>query len=279
MAFLPVALLASAILCQPARAGAWTQPKGKTYLRTSLQAYSADRYYDDTGNAFDGDWWDPEATFSAATISQVLEYGWRDDLTFLFDARFRSLLADRGSTGLRDDQVSGLGDVGIGLRGKLPTKSLVAAIQGRIEVPGGYDADRADYALGAGEVNLEGRFQIGGSLGTRPSWWNGEGGYRLRGGDFGDEIVFALAAGVEVGRHLWVRLGFGGVSALETTVVDIGDPDQRDPSQTASYASVGGALSWVLSPGATVEVGISSDVAGQNTFQGRSLEVALELRP
>ncbi|MCA9727507.1 MAG: hypothetical protein KC729_07475, partial [Candidatus Eisenbacteria bacterium] len=129
-------------------AGAWTQPLGETYLRTSVTAYGADRYYDDAGNANDGDWWDPEASFGAVTVTQLLEYGWREDVTFLFDARFKSLIAERGASGRRDDKVSGLGDVRLGLRKKLPTKSLVAALQGRVEIPGGYDPDRTDYALG-----------------------------------------------------------------------------------------------------------------------------------
>jgi hypothetical protein len=275
-----VFVAASLIWATGAQAGAWTQPLGKTYLRTAISAYTADRYFDDTGNVNDGDWWDPESSFSAATISQILEYGWREDITFLFDARFKSLVADRGSSQRGNDQVSGLGDIGLGLRKKLRTKSLVAAIQGRVELPGGYDAARTDYALGSGEVNVEGRFQLGGTLGGgRPSWWNGEAGYKFRGGDYGDEILFGLAAGVEVAGSFWVRLGFGVVSALETRFVDIEDPQQRDPSQSASYASIGGALTWALSPGASLEVGLSRDVAGENTFQGQSLELAVELRP
>ncbi|MCA9727506.1 MAG: transporter, partial [Candidatus Eisenbacteria bacterium] len=121
---------------------------------------------------------------------------------------------------------------------------------------------------------------LGGTLGGhRPSWWSGEGGYKFRGGDYHDEIVFGLAAGVEVVSRVWLRLGIGGISALKSTVVDVQDPQQHDPSQNASYASIGGALLYRLNDALGVEIGYSSDVAGENTFQGRSLELALEMRP
>lgn len=263
-----------------ANAEAWTQPVGKTFLKTSISAHTADGYYDDNGNAQDGDWWDPQSSYREATISQILEYGWRDDVTFLFDARFRSLVADRGTSDRGNDQVSGLGDVGLGLRKKLPTKKLAAALQGRVEIPGGYDPERRDYSLGAGEVNLEGRFQLGGTVGgSRRNWWNGEAGYRLRGGDFGDEIVFLLEAGVGIAGSLSAQLGFDLLSALETTFVDLEDPAQRDPLQSASRASVGGGLRWSMTPGATLAVGYSSDVAGENSLQGQTVEFAVELRP
>jgi hypothetical protein len=270
----------SALPVSPAHADAWMQPAGKTYLETSISAYTAEGYYDEGGNALEGDWWDPQSTYSEATISQILEYGWREDVTFLFDARFRSLVVDRVDPGLRDRQVAGLGDIGLGLRKKLPTKSLAAALQGRIEVPGGYDSDRPEYSLGAGEVNLEGRFQLAGTLGGgKRGWWNGEVGYRFRGGDFSDELVALLEAGAGIAGPFSVQLGFDLLSALEDTFVDLADPEQRDPLQYASRASVGGSLRWTVSPQTALALGYSTDVAGENSLQGQTVRLAFELRP
>jgi len=275
-----VSLSSVLILVSSAHAGAWTQPAGETYLETSISAYTAESYYDDRGNALEGDWWDPQSSYSETAISQILEYGWREDVTFLFDARFRSLTADRADVGLGDRQLAGLGDIGLGLRKKLPTKSLAAALQGRVEIPGGYDADRPDYSLGAGEVNLEGRFLLGGRLGRgERGWWNGEAGYRLRGGDFSDEIVALLEVGAGIAGPFSVQLGFELLSALEDTFVDLEDPEQRDPLQYASRASIGGALRWTFSPRAALALGYAADVAGQNALQGQAIRFTAELRP
>ncbi len=129
-------------------------------------------------------------------------------------------------------------------------------------------------------MNLEGRFQLAGTLGSgRRGWWNGEAGYRLRGGDFGDEIVFLLEAGAGIAGPLSAELGFDLLSGLETTFVDIADPEQRDPLQNASRATVGGALRWTFSTAAALAAGYFADVAGENALQGQRVKLTVELRP
>ena len=183
---------------------------------------------------------------------------------------------------LRDDRVLGLGDLAAGVRYRIRNKAVIVSLQGRIELPGGYNGDRLDYALGSGEVNLEGRLQLGGSLGIgRSNYWATEGGYRVRGGVFKDDWVYSAAIGVELLTRVWGRVGFSGVEnrgeSIRSGAAD-GAGLEDDPTRTASYTSAGAALTLVVTPRMSIETGLSGELAGENTFRGMGWDLTLEFR-
>lgn len=259
--------------------GALSLPAGRTLLRTAVSAYAATEYYDATGEVLDGDWWDAESEFGSVELRQSLEYGLRDDLSLLVDTRFATVTADRNS-GRRDDQFAGLGDVGVGLRKRLPAKSVEVAVQGKVELPGGYDGEREDYALGAGEINGEGRFLISGAIGSwSSSNWAGNVGYRLRGGSFDDDIVFGLSAGIPIVGAFRLNARADGVSNLRSEPLDLETMSGSDPRRHASYLRAGGGLGIAFTDSARLDVGIAADIAGENTLRGTSFDLSFEFRP
>lgn len=268
----------------PARAadGDLLQPVGKTYLRTSVSWYDATEHFTPEGHLTAGDWWSPQASFSRTTLREVIEYGLQEDLTLVFDGVFKSLSVDRPGSTYGSDRVVGLGDVAGGARYRVRQGDVLATIQGRLEIPGGYDPERLDYALGSGGVNLEGRFQLAGDLGEwRPNYWTAEAGYRLRGNHYDDDLVYAGAVAIELIPRFWGKVGFDGIDnqGPPNQEVDITAADFTDPTLRASYTSFSAALRFVASPSLTVEAGISGEAAGKNTFHGSAVELAFELRP
>jgi hypothetical protein len=241
--------------------------------------YTASEHYDEIGEVSDGDWWDPEAKFGSVGLHQSVEYGVRDDLTFLFDSRFTSVVADRG-VARRDDQFAGLGDIGLGLRKKLPAKSVSVAVQAMVELPGGYDGEREDYALGSGEVDVEGRFLVRGAVGSRSSrGWNANVGYRLRGGEFDNDLVFGGGLDVPLAGRVHVFALADGVSNLRSEPLDLETMSGSDPRRHGSYLKAGGGLGLRVSSSARIDVALSADLAGENSLRGTGVDLALEILP
>jgi len=267
------------VLPRTAEAGAWTQPKGHTYSRSTIASYQATTHFDEGGNKADGDFFSSNGEFANTQFTQILEYGYHEDWTLLGSIVFKSISADK-RVGRTDDKVFGPGDLTLGVRRALLRGPIVAAIQGQVELPAGYNADRQDYALGAGEANVDLRAQVGGGLSVLPSWWNLEAGYRFRGGRFSDDFVFGAALGVEVIPRVWGRIGFSGVDNLKsgaTGAIEDGVVVE-DPTMSASYFSLGGALTYQLNERINLELGMSGEQAGKNTFAGRGIDFTVEIR-
>ncbi len=278
---IPRLLTLALAFCVPtaALAGAWTQPKGHTYSRSTLAMYQADRHFDEGGVELDGDFFGSAGEFNNTQFTQVLEYGVDDSWTLLGSFVLKSIRADHRE-GRTDDSVFGPGDLSFGVRRALWRSPIVAAVQAVAEVPAGYNGDRQDYALGGGEPNFDVRGQLGGSLIVMPSWWNLEAGYRFRGGHFSDDAVYGAALGVELLDRFWARVGFSGVENLKkgstTTIVDgvvVGDP-----TKSASYFSIGTALTYQVTQKVNLEVGLSGELAGENTFAGQGIDLSFEIR-
>lgn len=262
-------------------AGAWTQPKGQTYLRTTVGVYTASQYFDGQGDLFEGDWWDAGASVRNTRLRQVVEYGYEEDLTLIFDGEFKSFSADRTGTvnDVGDDRVVGLGDAGLGVRYRFRTRPVITSVQARLEVPGGYERDRVDYALGSGDTNGEVLLQFGGILrAQRSNYWTVDLGYRFRGGPMDDDLVYAGAFGLQLKNKLWGRVGASGVSNTGDAVMDVQGEAEADPRQGSSYLGYGAALAYVLNPTLSIEMGTGGELAGKNTFRGTGFDLTLEIR-
>ena len=274
-------ILGSAVVATSVQAGAWTQPKGRTYLRTTVGVYTASEYFDAGGELFEGDWWDPAASVRNTSLRQIVEYGYEEGLTLIFDGEFKSFSADRSGTveTVSDDHVTGLGDAGVGVRYRFRESPIVTSIQARLEVPGGYEENRLDYALGSGDTNGEVRLQFGGSLTSkRSNYWTVDLGYRFRGGPIENDLVYSGAFGLELRRKVWGRVGLSGVSNQGDAVLDVEAEADSDPRQGASYTAYGVALGYVLNPTLTFELGMGGELAGKNSFRGTGFDMTLEIR-
>lgn len=279
-----VCLLVLPIRPDTARAGAWTQSAGQSYLRESVSFYSADQYYDSDGVAHDGDWSYPSSEFGNTQFVHIAEYGYRDDLSLAMELVYKSIAVDRAE-GIPNQRLSGFGDLKLGLKKRLATDPVIFSVLAQIEIPTGYDSDLSQveldqgrfYMLGSGEYNGEFRLLAGDGfrLGSVPGYYNLEAGYRLRGGAYANDVTYSAAVGLRPLGRLWLRAGFSGVEHLGES------SDMETMGQTynsASYTSLGAAATIVVTRGLSIEFGYSSEVEGRDTLKGRAFEIALELR-
>lgn len=186
------------------RAGAWLQPRGGIYAKTSWLHQEVDEGFDCRGreravDAFGG-------RFRSDQILTYVEWGAREWLTVVGSWSYK----DQAIVGaeIPDYGTRSSGDLQLGARlplrrGSWPVSaqilgSLPTYPETRLSDP---VAQREQFLpAGSGQPELELRLQSGRSLYPLPLYANLELGYRNRGGGFGDQWLVAAEAGATVGR-------------------------------------------------------------------------------
>jgi hypothetical protein len=242
-------ILAALILLLPAaaRAGAWLQPTGGSYVKVAgVHSATTDRI-DCRGDRepaepFGG-------TYSENKIFLYGEYGWTGALTAVGSFGF-------GEQEIVDAEVPDYGtrssgDLRVGLRwGLRRDPRLPISVESLVSIPTYPSTDltlpvgqREQYLpAGSGEVEAELRLQAGLSFWPVPGYANVDAGYRVRGGDFGDQWLLAAELGASLGR-LFTKLEVRGIWPT------------GDPCSTGSAGSVSlDERSLRLGPEASVRV-------------------------
>jgi hypothetical protein len=214
--------LITAIAPGVAEGGAWVQPRDSYYFKLSAGYLDSDREFDFDGEEVDifaGDETLSNATYRDLTVSAYLEYGLTDRLTLIGTLPFRVLTSERTETvagaGIRRDidaTNGGFGDLTIGARYPLLTSQAPVALQGAVKLPLGYDEnpDNGGPPLGSASVDVEGWLLAGLSLYPFPGYLTAGAGYRVKGGDVDDELLFSVEGGV-TWRRVMARLGIEGL--------------------------------------------------------------------
>ena len=283
------ALLLAAVPAQ-LHAGAWTQPQGGFYSKLAGLSFSSRAYLDLDGERRDRAQ-DPQEELSDRGYSAYLEYGLLDRLTLVASLPYKSLeftnptearyFEALDSTIVRqhpDQSSSGLADLELRLRWRLLADPAVVSLAAGGKIPLGYDVPteipESYVPLGTGETDAEVRLLVGTSLYPVPGYVTGTLGYRLRGGDYGNELFHGLEAG-----YSFDRLLVKGVIEGIQTLGDCG-------ATGATGGLVGDQNNLKFSPGLiwsfNDRVEISADlfhiVSGCNTAAGTTYALGLALK-
>lgn len=267
-------ILLLALLPAPARAGAWVQPPGEAYFRVLGGWLETDERFDGDGTKvpFQEDVPTVYRDFAAAVYGEI---GVSRHVTLVTDIQWKRLAAD--AAGTRDDSTNtGFADAGFGVKvAAARWKTTVASVGAMIVVPTGYDPD-AYPALGSDVTDFLFTAQIGDA--SIKSWINGEASYRVRGGDFRDQVGGALGLGFDIVSPLAFRAEARGVLPLgEARSNDdpLVDPADFDPS----YLDLAGTLSLRVVRGLAVEVEGRHTIGGRNTLRGTRWSLGFATSP
>lgn len=198
------ALLLTGLSPRPAGAGAWLQPEGGIYAKTSWIHLETDEGYDCRGSERAVDTFG--GRYRADQLLTYVEWGARDWLTVL------------GSWGYKDQRIVGAQipeygtrstvDLQTGVRLPLRRGSWPLSVQVLARLPtypktrlSDPVADREQFLpAGSGQTEIELRLQSGVSLHPLPLYANLDLAHRRRGGDFGDQWRVAAELGAATER-------------------------------------------------------------------------------
>ena len=287
---IPLAALLLAAAPGRLEAGAWTQAKGGFYSKLAGLSFSSRAYLDADGNREDRAV-DPREELSDRGLSAYLEYGLLDRLTVVAslpykrldfrkpaEARYFPSLDTTIVERHPDQSASGLADLELRLRWRLLLDPAVVSLAAGGKFPLGYEVPRelpeSYVPLGTGETDAELRLLVGRSLYPVPGYVTGTLGYRLRGGEYGNELFHGLEAG-----YSWNRLLVKGVVEGIRTLGDCGATGETG-------GLVGDQNNLKLSPGLIWSINdrleISADLfhiaAGCNTAAGTTYALGLAFK-
>lgn len=232
-----------------APAQSWVQPKGSLYLKTSVHVLYTEDEFDFRGERqeiFTEDATRSNTSFHNVAVTEYVEYGISNRLTlvsrlaFVITATRETLTPLPGAAPRRiTRRNTGLGDAAFVLRTPLLRRPVAVALQAGVKVPLGYDRlpDNDGPSPGTGRVDGEVQLNAGWSLFPTPAYLSLGGGYRRRGGELHDEVIYNVEAGYQAAR-LFLKVRLDG---LQNT---------KDPPDVAGATIVtplpGGVLNQVI---------------------------------
>ncbi len=255
--FKSAACLAVALLlpATPALAGAWPQAAGTMEVIVGAT-------YSESDSGFDGRVGAADPKFRKLEVAPLLSWGVDGSTTLSFQPSWQSLKADRVGGG--SDEGSGLADAEFAVRRTIWQDGAdIVALQPLVRVPLGYD--RGDQPpLGSGKVDAELRTLYG--HGFDGGFFDGQLGYRTRGGPAADELRLDLTLGWRPDAD-WLLL------AQSFNAVSVGTPG-------AGYGDVRRykvqlSAVWRLTDDVGVQMGLSKAIGGRNAGGERMALVAL----
>ena len=174
----------------PLHAGAWAQKKGHYYTKGTFIYADANSVF---GNAIPN-------LFNDYALYFYGEYGLLNNLSLILNTPVfkRSISEADFVRGTSDGLFAG--DIELQAKYQFLAQPLAASIVGGIKLPVGYDI--ADIPpLGNGETDLMGALSLGYSFYPIPAYATGDIGYRVRGGEFVDEIHYNFEGGYTFSRN------------------------------------------------------------------------------
>jgi hypothetical protein len=199
-----------------ARAGAWTQKRGKGYYELKFQVIRANRFYEPDGRII------TIPTLAEYTTSFYGEYGLNDWLTVVGDFPFykritlnRQIGARTGFVFFPGDSVSGISDAEVGVRlGLLRGGPTVISAGLKFGLPLGDDTQTNGLLTGDGEFNQIVSLQLGHSFYPKPLYFTGEAGVNNRSNGYSDEFRYEAEIGYTIGGNLTSNFKVNGVESF-----------------------------------------------------------------
>ncbi len=269
-----VPITASALLGLTGRAwgGAWTQADRGYYIKLSTGYFRATEDIDASGERISKP---GEGVFKDFSSSVYVEFGLTESLTLVTTAPYKRL-HDRKTfiKGITKERRTGFGDLELRVRRALITGRTVVSLAVGGKVPLWKEDDPGTRVpLSSRHTDGEARLQVGRSISVLPGYVTGEFGYRMRGGNLGDEVLYSLEGGVSLRRFL-IK---GFISGVRST---------GDCQSTAEVGLIGDQNVTKVSPGiifnATSHIELSleliSIVSGCNTTAGSTWLIGLAVK-
>ncbi len=149
--------------------GPWSLAPGEYYTELSGSSFSTASAFDDDSKraAIDG-------KVEQRAFRTYTELGWKPHLSVQLSLPFVTNAVRGAASG--SETMTGLEDIGIGLRWKLANGAHAAALQFRWEAPTAYNT-HLPLPVGDGLQKLSASLQLGGAMG-RHAFWQLGGGYR-----------------------------------------------------------------------------------------------------
>ena len=275
-------------------AQAWVQPQGALYLKTSVSALYTEKEFNFRGDRqelFAEELAKTNAAFHNVAVTSYAEYGVFDKLTlvsqlaFVITATRETLRPLPGVSHRVTRRNTGFGDAWLFARVPLVRKPLAVAVQAGVKTPLGYDRLPANDGPppGTGRVDGEVQLNTGWSFFPLAAYLSAGAGYRRRGGELHDEVLYNVEAGYRLPR-VFFKLRFDGLQntkdppdiAGATVVTPL-------PAGVLNQVIVGdqdiAKLSWEVSVSIRERVSLGVEafhtMAGKNTVTGTTYSLAV----
>lgn len=245
-------------------AGAWTLGEGQLYERFGFNYYYADSEFGGNQNGF--------KDFRDMYFSNYVEYGLTNRIT-LINALYYKFDEKKDDSG--DIKANGLGDVDLGLKGKIAEGSWgVLSTQGLVKIPGIY-SENDPLPLGNGQYDFELRTLYGRSLYPLiPGYCNFEIGYRWRFDGPSDELRYLMEFGMDITRDIYGRVKLDGILGMDNGSLS---NNVSNPMFTNNFdlGKLELALGYKITKIWGMEICYTPDIYGSNTTQGATYTLAL----
>ncbi len=266
-----------------ASAGAWTQPRGDSYVRVAFAWSSSRTRFDAQGEkvGLEAPGLPVRGTeYRDLELRVYGEYGFADRLTAYGSVTYKRLrlfepvaVVRGGVLPEATHNTNGLADVYLGGRLRILDGSVPVSLASELKLPGGYSAS-ASPSLGTAETDVTVRGLVGGSVGW--AYATADAGWTYRGGTYQNEVLYSG----EVGGNLFSpyyswRCVLRGRRSLGETVqlsdLAVFDPSLASPRELELSAVLGDELF----EGVHVEAGITHIISGRNSLAGNAFEVGI----
>jgi hypothetical protein len=245
-------------------AGAWAQPKGHYYTKLTFIYSKADGLY---GTNF-------PAKFTDYSLYFYGEYGVLDKTTVILNFPSMKRSIDEASS-VRGKTTGFLaGDFEIQAKYQFLSKPLVASALIGTKVPTVYKVE--DFPpLGNGETDFDAKLLLGASLYPIPAYLTGDVGYRIRGGDFIDEINFNFEAGYTFFKKYLVRLAATGIRGTKDSQ---GDSNLLGFPLSQKQYRIGGGIIYKLSSNFEFDVTYLNTISGNNIPKSNEVFIGIAFK-
>ena len=272
--------------------GAWVQKPGGYYFNIGFTSTTAESergvhgeerpLYRDTLRYAGG-------SIGISNFAIYHEYGLTDWLTSQVGARFTVVVreadvVERGMEGQKiNESASGLGDIDLGLRIRLPvpTERMAAALNLGWKVP--VASRTTEIPLGTGAADYDAGLALGYSFPVLDDAWGfvqTAGAWRLRKGA-ADEFVWRLQGGVPIISTLSAELQLDGI---HSTADFESASEEDDPLSlnrlvgSQSYLHLGTSLTYRLNDWTDLQARYTTTIAGTNTLNAQMIGVGVAWR-
>lgn len=205
-------LVISIIPFQNAIGGAWTQKKGSGYYKIDFRYLSAEKIYNLNGDKIN------IPKFTDMTVGAFGSYGITDALTgFVSAALFKSVKIDTTIPAFgSDNEVSGFGDVAVGVKYRL-AKFKNSVVSGKLilVLPTGKSEPDSGIWIGSNDFHQTVGVEYGYSLYPFPAYLNAGVTFSNRLKGFSDHFNYAIEAGYKILKNLSLIVRFHGQVSLE----------------------------------------------------------------
>ena len=152
------------------------------------------------------------------------------------------------------------GDLELQAKFQILEGSIVASILGGVKLPVAYNVIDIP-PLGNGETDVDAKLLLGTSLYPIPAYFTGDIGYRLRGGDFVNEIHYNAEAGYTFFKKYLLRFVLNGITGTESAS---GESNLFGFPLSQEKTRLGGGIIYLLTPHLDIDATFLKSTSGKN---------------